>query len=107
MPKILEVVFVGKSLLLAGLAASLKDNHQFRITQMELSMAAAAVQLALIVPDVIIFETNAVDLSPISALLCEFPGIKLIALEGMKASMILISGRPVENINDLAAAITG
>jgi hypothetical protein len=45
--KLLEVVILGKSLLVAGLAARLKDSSAFRVTYVELPIAAA---LAIIVP---------------------------------------------------------
>jgi hypothetical protein len=107
MSKLMEVVILGKSLLVAGLAASLKESSAFRVTYVELSIAAASVALALIVPDVVIFDMQDADDASVGSLVFRFPGVKLIGLEGPKASLVVISSEwQLENMDDLAQAIT-
>lgn len=108
MPKLLEVVILGKSLLVAGLAARLKGSRVFRVTYVELPIAAALVALALIVPDVVIFDMQDADDASVGSLVFRFPGMKLIGLKGPKASLVVISSEwQLENMEDLTQAITG
>jgi len=108
MLKFLEVVILGKSLLVAGLAARLKDSSAFRVTYVELPIEAALAALALIVPDVVIFDMQDADDASVGSLIFRFPGMKLIGLEGPKASLVVISSkRQLKKMDDLAQAITG
>ncbi|MEN6413107.1 MAG: hypothetical protein ABFC84_10190 [Veillonellales bacterium] len=108
MPKSLEVVILGKSLLVAGLAARLKDSSAFRVTYVELPIAATLAALAIIVPDVVIFDMQDADDASVGSLLFRFPGMKLIGLEGPEASLVVISSElKLKNMEDLTQAITG
>lgn len=109
MAKPLEVAIVGKSLILAGLAAGLKEHNKIRLTHLELPMVAAAAEMGLIAPDVIIFTVNDANAAGIGPLILRFPGIRLIGLEEEKASLVVITGstRKVWNMNDLTQVITG
>jgi hypothetical protein len=108
MPKFLEVVILGKSLLVAGLAARLKDNSKFKVTHVALSVADAAVALVLIAPDVVIFDMHDVNAAGVGSLLFRFHGAKLIGLEGPEISLVVISSeRQLGNMDDLAEVITG
>lgn len=103
-----EVAIVGKSAPLAELAAVLKDNAQIRLTSLEPPMAAAAAEMNLIAPDVIIFDRAIVAARDLGALILKFPGVKLIGLEEA-ASLVVATGgeRTVRSFEELAREIAG
>lgn len=108
-PRLLEVAIVGKSAPLAELAAILKNNGQIRLISLEPPMAAAAAEMDLIAPDVIIFDRAIVAARDLGPLILRFPGVKLIGLEEEEAPLVVATGseRTARSVEELAREIAG
>lgn len=107
-----KVVLVGNSLLMAGVAASLKDRPEMDTLRIDATPPDVEQRLNAFQPDVVIFDLTAPD-SLFSdphfptAILQKHPGISLIGLDPNSNKALVLSGQEhtVLAPNDLAQAI--
>jgi hypothetical protein len=86
------VLLYGQSLLLSGVAASLRQGPGLRVAQAA-TWEAASNLLAARIPDVLIFDLTDASQSHILPLLVKNPGILLIGLDLEHNRAILLGGQ--------------
>jgi hypothetical protein len=90
---------VGRSVHMAGLAASLKAISTLAVTRVYPDLPTAHQTLANLVPDVVVFDL--VDPYPdlTLALLRERPGLLLLGMDPSSDEMLVLSGHPARALN--------
>jgi hypothetical protein len=86
------VLLYGESLLLSGVAASLRQSQSLRATRAA-TWEAASKLLAARIPDVLIFDLTNASQSHVLPLLVKNPGILLIGLDLEHNRAILLGGQ--------------
>ena len=91
MEKWLEVGVCGKSLMLAGIAASLQAQGKVRISWLESPLAEASPEIKLLAPHAVLFEMSGRWQTTVSDLLGKHPGLTLIGLEAESETITAFS----------------
>jgi hypothetical protein len=99
----------GTNLILSTIGASLKQQPDIQVHQIEGSLVDATGTSDTPLPDVILFDLGAALLPFVLSLLKRYPGITLIGIDLTNNSMLLLSGRQSRLLtaDDLMRAIQG
>jgi hypothetical protein len=91
----LEVGVCGSSLFMAGVEARLRAQKEIRARRLGSSLVEAALEINMLSPHAILFETDASDTEQIAitAILQKHPGIKLIELNPDSSAVTEFSAR--------------
>lgn len=81
MEKWLEAGVCGKSLMLAGIVASLQAIGEVRVSRLGSSLAEAVPEIKLLSPHAVFFEMSDGGQAAVGDILREHPGLMLIGLE--------------------------
>lgn len=104
------VLLYGSSLLIAGMAVSLRDRPDLRVMWVETTSADGACQFAELRPDAIVVDRtdgSSTDLPDLAHLLETYPGTLIVGLDLTSREVTLLSShqQSVSRIEDLADVI--
>ncbi len=102
-----SVAVVGRSMHMAGLAASLRLNPALQVVRVHTDSPTARQEIDELAPDVVIFDLVEPCADLTLALLHERPGLLLLGMDPSRNEMLILSGRPVraESLQDMVQAI--
>ncbi len=102
-----SVAVVGRSMHIAGLAASLRLNLALQVVRVHPDSPAARREIDELVPDVVIFDLVEPYADLTLALLHERPGLLLLGMDPSRNDMLVLSGQSVraESLQDMVQAI--
>jgi DNA-binding NarL/FixJ family response regulator len=92
-----RVIFCGESLVLAGLQAILNQDSSIEVVAQTLPSSAS--QLCEMQPEVIIYDTNALQPGFRELLAAELPGLLLIGIDPDSHQVTLWSGRRMRELS--------
>jgi len=95
MPSIQKVFLYGSSLLLSGVAYSLAQQPGLQVVQITQDWLNVAPRLAILQPDVIIFDLNSQAESHFLPMLVHHPDLLLVGLDPEHSQAVMLSGQTV------------
>lgn len=87
-----RVVIFGKSLLLSGVAASLKRRTELQVSSFDPALPEAAERLAAFRPDVVVFDLASACPDSVIALWKAQPQLRVIGVDPAKDQVLVLSG---------------
>ena len=102
-----EVGVYGRSVFLVGIEAALKNRKGFRVRWLGDSLDEALWEIKMLSPHAILFESGAVSQTAVTAIMREYPNIKLLSLEPERDTVMVISSseQTVSSGEELAQVI--
>jgi DNA-binding NarL/FixJ family response regulator len=97
----------GSSLFMAGLEASLKAIDGFAVVRIDTTLPNAVDHLAVLCPDVVIFDLDAPQAQFVVSFLSEHPGLPLVGLGLTSDRVVVLSSQQytAQTMRDLARVI--
>lgn len=94
-----RVVVYGRSLSMAGIAASLRANPGMEVFGVDPVTPAALQQMAELTPAVIVFDLGVVLSDLAIALLRGQPGLQLIGIDPSSNQLLVLSSHPAQALS--------
>ena len=107
MPRQQRVLLIGDSILIDGIAASLKSNQRLHVLQVDPDITAVEDCIGAFAPGLILFDANELQADSVVCLLKEHPGIHLVGLDTMASRMLVLSSyqRVAPSMRDLLQVV--